>query len=302
MIDYPLAQAVALVAQTGSFEGAARVLSVTPSAVSQRVKLLEERMGVVLIERGAPCSATAQGEWLCRHIEHVGILEEELKRHLPGLIDRDALLQKVTLNLAVNADSLGTWFMEAASAFSGCSDYLMRISVDDEDHTAEWLQKGRVVAAVTSLEKPVQGCRVIPLGKLRYCATASPAYFERYFAGGVTPATVAKAPGLTFNQKDTLQGEWLRRSLGKNISYPTHWVPSTTSFVEASLAGMGWGMNPLQLVKDHLAAGRLVELLPESRLDVPLFWQINRLTAEHLEELTRVVVSAAKKHLIPVTC
>src|SRR5437879_4300442 len=168
MIDYPAARAVAIVVQTGSFERAAKALSVTPSAISQRVKQLEERLGIVLIERGNPCIATERGEWLCRHIEHVGMLEQGLIEHLPGLIDPAAPAQRVTLNLATNADSLGTWFLKAVSTFTRDTDYLLGIALDDEGHTAEWLQRGRVLAAVTSLGKPVHGCHVTALGTLRY--------------------------------------------------------------------------------------------------------------------------------------
>ena len=205
MLDYPSARAVAMVVQTGSFEAAARELSVTPSAISQRVKQLEERLGAVLIERGTPCRATEKGEWLCRHIEHVGMLEQELREQLPGLADPEAPQQRVTLNIATNADSLGTWFLKAISPFAQKTDYLTAIAIDDQDYTAEWLQRGRVLAAVTSLKKPVQGCQVTPLGSLRYHATASPAYIKRHFPDGVTLKALAEAPGLIFSQKDRLQ-------------------------------------------------------------------------------------------------
>ena len=101
MIDYPAARAVARVVETGSFEAAARALGITPSAVSQRVKQLEERLGAVLIERGTPCRATEKGAWLCRHMEHVGMLEQALMQHLPALADPGA--ERVTLNVAANA-------------------------------------------------------------------------------------------------------------------------------------------------------------------------------------------------------
>ncbi|MFD2250749.1 LysR family transcriptional regulator (chromosome initiation inhibitor) [Pseudochelatococcus lubricantis] len=299
MIDYPAANAVAMVVQTGSFEKAARALNVTPSAVSQRVKQLEERLGTVLIERGTPCVATEKGAWLCRHMEHVGMLEQELTGHLPGLADPAAPMQRVTLNVAANADSLGTWFLTAISAFTRNSAYLLNVAVDDQDHTAEWLQRGRVLAAVTSLAKPVQGCRVTPLGALRYHATASPDYVERHFPSGVTPEAIARAPGLTFNQKDRLQLAWIRQALGRSVTYPTHWLPSTQSFVDAGLAGMGWGLNPALLVREHLASGRLVELIPGTALDIPLFWQVSRLAADRLSDLTREVVATAKRELAP---
>jgi LysR family transcriptional regulator, chromosome initiation inhibitor len=300
MIDYPAASAVAAVVRTGSFEKAAQALNVTPSAISQRVKLLEERLGVVLIERGTPCTATEKGEWLCRHMEHVGMLETELTEHLPGLIDPAAPSQRVTLVIATNADSLGTWFLAAISQFSQASDYLLNIAIDDQDYTAEWLRRGRVLAAVTSFGKPVQGCHLTALGTLRYHATASPDYIARHFPDGVTPATIAQAPGLTFNQKDRLQHAWIRQTLGESISYPTHWLPSTQSFVDACLSGMGWGMNPIRLISDHLASGRLVELVPGTPLDIPLFWQVNRVAAERLSGLTHSIVAAARRELGPV--
>lgn len=298
MLDYPSMRAVALVAQTGSFEKAAQVLCVTPSAVSQRIKQLEERLGVVLIVRGNPCVATEKGEWLCRHMDHVGMLESELFQQLPALAEAGAAQERVTLNIATNADSLGTWFLDAVSKFTGASDYLVNIAVDDQDHTVEWLRGGRVLAAVTAHAKPVQGCRVLPLGVLRYHATASPDFMARHFAGGVTPAALARAPGLTFNQKDRLQASWVRKVLGEDIAYPTHWLPSTDGFVKASLSGMGWGLNPVQLVGDHLKTGRLVEVVPGTPLDIPLYWQVNRLAAERLGVLTSHVVETARGVLL----
>ena len=291
-------RSAALVVQTGSFEKAAQALHVTPSAVSQRVKQLEERLGVVLIVRGNPCVATEKGEWLCRHMDHVGMLESELFRQLPALAEAGAAQERVTLNIATNADSLGTWFLDAVSKFTGGSDYLVNIAVDDQDHTVEWLRGGRVLAAVTAHAKPVQGCRVLPLGVLRYHATASPDFMARHFAGGVTPAALARAPGLTFNQKDRLQASWVRKVLGEEIAYPTHWLPSTDGFVKASLSGMGWGLNPVQLVGEHLQAGRLMEVVPGTPLDIPLYWQVNRLAAERLAGLTDMVVGTARATLL----
>jgi LysR family transcriptional regulator (chromosome initiation inhibitor) len=297
MIDYPAARAVAMIVQTGSFEGAARALNVTPSAISQRVKQLEERLGVVLIERGAPCVATEKGAWLCRHMEHVGMLEKALIDQLPGLADPARPAERVTVNVATNADSLGTWFLAAASAFVRETDYLLAIAIDDEDHTADWLRRGRVLAAVTALAKPVQGCQVRPLGSLRYRATASPAYVARHFPSGVTPEALARAPALTFNHKDRLQADWIRQTLGEGVTHPTHWLPSTQGFLEASLSGMGWALNPEPLAREPLAAGRLVELVPGATLDRPLFWQVNRLAAARLSGLTRSVAAAARRAL-----
>lgn len=297
MLDYSALRVLHAVVQSGSFERAAALLNVTPSAVSQRIKQLEERVGTALVARGNPCTATEQGEWLCRHMENVGILETELFKGLPSLGEPRGRQQRVTLQIATNADSLGTWFLEAAAEFSKSSDYLLNISVDDQDHTAEWLQQGKVVAAVTSAEKPIPGCRRFTLGALRYHATASPEFIARHFTKGVTPETLAAAPSLTFNQKDRLQSDWLRCTMGVEVNVPTHWLPSTQSFVEASLLGMGWGMNPTHLVEKHLKSGQLVELIPGRTLDVKLSWQINRIAADRLKDLTEIVLEVARRSI-----
>ncbi|WP_281969212.1 LysR family transcriptional regulator ArgP [Roseovarius nanhaiticus] len=276
-MDYAALRAVAAVVRTGSFERAAASLNVTPSAVSQRIKHLEERFGAVLIERGTPCTATDKGLALCRHMDRVGMLEKDLMAQLPELSEPEDAGQRVTLNVATNADSLGTWFLEAIASFTKASDYLVNVAIDDEDHTADWLRRGQVLAAVTSLERPVQGCRVTPLGSLRYQATASPDFVARYFPDGFTEEAFQRAPALTFNQKDRLQNAWAREVFGHDMSFPTHWLPSTQSFLEGSLAGMGWALNPVQLARPHLERGELVELFPGKLLERHLFWQINRL-------------------------
>ncbi|SEL37609.1 LysR family transcriptional regulator, chromosome initiation inhibitor [Roseovarius nanhaiticus] len=297
VVDYAALRAVAAVVRSGSFERAAASLNVTPSAVSQRIKHLEERLGAVLIERGTPCTATDKGLALCRHMDRVGMLEKDLMAQLPELAGPEGAGLRVTLNIATNADSLGTWFLEAIASFTKASDYLVNVAIDDEDHTADWLRRGRVLAAVTSLERPVQGCRVTPLGSLRYQATASPDFVARYFPDGVTEDAFQRAPALTFNQKDRLQNVWAREVFGHDMSFPTHWLPSTQSFLEGSVAGMGWALNPIQLAKRHLERGDLVELVPGKVLERYLFWQINRLAADQLHELSRSVTSVARREL-----
>ncbi|MCF7701691.1 LysR family transcriptional regulator ArgP [Loktanella sp. M215] len=297
MVDYAALRAVAAVVRTGSFERAAASLNVTSSAVSQRVKHFEERLGAVLIERGTPCTATEKGLALCQHMDRVGMLEKDLMAQLPEISGFEGATQRVTLNVATNADSLGTWFVEAIASFTKVTDYLVNVAIDDEDHTVDWLRRGRVLAAVTALERPVQGCRVTSLGSLRYQATASPDYVARYFPGGLTEEAFQRAPALTFNQKDRLQTVWAREVFGYELSFPTHWLPSTQSFLEGSLAGMGWALNPVQLAKQHLERGELVELLPGKVLERRLFWQINRLASDQLHDLTRSILSVARQEL-----
>ena len=297
MLDYLSLSAVAQVVRDGSFERAARALHVTPSAVSQRVKLLEDRLGIALVVRGSPCVATEAGSWLCRHVEQVGMLESDLRRAMPALGPLDAELGRVTLRVAVNADSLDTWFVAAIAAFSAQEPALLDLSLDDQEHTAEWLRTGAVLAAVTATAKPGQGCRSVPLGHMRYLATASPAFVRKHFADGVTAAALAEAPSLVFNRKDKLQAQWLRAVCGRAVEAPRHWLPSPQAFVAACVAGVGWGTNPAALVAAQLREGSLVELVPGVDLRVPLYWHHVSLKTPMLDRLTHAVVMASRAGL-----
>ncbi|WP_435259753.1 LysR family transcriptional regulator ArgP [Thioclava sp. FR2] len=292
MFDPSQLAALVAVHRRGSFDLAAAELGVTQSAVSQRLRALEERVGTLLIQRGAPSVATEAGMRLIRHHDEVALLARGVEQDLGGDISGP-----VTLRIAVNADSLATWVLAALAEVPGV---LFDLVIDDQDVSQDWLRRGEVAAAVTSHAGPLQGCDTVALGALRYRATASPGYMARWFADGVTKAAVAQAPALTFSDKDRLQVAWVQaRGLTSPAAFPSHRMASSQAFVDACLLGLGWGMNPDALVADHLAAGRLAELVPGTALDVPLYWQFARLTGELTRPLTRAVRAAAARVLVP---
>jgi LysR family transcriptional regulator (chromosome initiation inhibitor) len=287
--DYPALAALAAVLRAGSFERAAAELGVTPSAISQRVKALEERMGAALIRRGQPAQGTIAGLRLARHAAEVGLLEAALAADLGAKAAAPPVLR-----IAVPADSLATWFLPALAAAPGP---LFDIVIDDQDHSAEWLRQGEVSAAVTAHARPVPGCDAAALGRLRYLATASPDFSRRWFPKGATAEALSEAPALTFNMKDRLQRDWAAARAGRPIALRTHYLPSSTGFVEAGLLGLGWSLNPEPMVRDHLASGRLVRL-SKAPLDTPLSWQWNRMLSGPLAALTKGVRQAAAKILL----
>lgn len=297
MLDYAALSALAAVIREGSFERAASALHVTPSAVSQRVRSLEERVGCALVVRGQPCQATETGRRLCQHVDRVRLLEQELQGALPALAPEG--VTRVALPIAVNADSLATWFAPAIAAFAADAPVLVELAVDDQDHTTEWLRSGKVLAAVTGTSRAAAGCNSRPLGAMRYLAAASPAFVARHLANGIGAGSLAQAPSLVFNTKDDLQARWVRRLCHRDVDLPRHSVPSPQAFVTAALAGMGWGLQPLALIANHLHDGSLVELLPDSSLDVPLYWQHARAASTLLDGLSREVLAGAARTLLP---
>ncbi|MCX2862000.1 LysR family transcriptional regulator ArgP [Paucibacter sp. PLA-PC-4] len=296
MLDYAALSALAAVMREGSFERAARALHVTPSAISQRIRLLEERVGCALVIREQPCRATETGRRLCQHVDQVRLLEQELHTALPAL-SADAPA-RVPLPIAVNADSLATWAATALASFAADNPVLLEVLVDDQDHTSERLRSGAVLAAVTASARPAAGCNSRPLGAMRYRATASPAFIQRYFADGVGAGTLALAPSLVFNTKDELQASWARRLCHRHVELPRHTLPSSHAFVSAAAAGMGWGLHPESMIARQLSEGSLVELVPDTPLDVALYWQHARAASGLLDRLTGAVLSAAREALL----
>ncbi len=296
MLDYPSLFTLAAVVREGSFERAAKALHVTPSAVSQRIRLLEERLGCALVVRGQPCEATETGRRLCQHIDRVSLLEHELQASMPSFLQSETT--RASVPLAVNADSLATWFTTAIAAFGRDAPVLLQIAVDDEGHTAEWLRSGQVLAAVTAKQEPAAGCNSLPLGAMRYLAAASPAFTAQYFPQGTSPESLATAPSLMFNAKDELQQRWVESHCGHYIQIPRHMLPSPQAFVTAALCGLGWALHPERLVREHLDSGALVELKPNSPLDIPLYWQHARMASTLLRDLTAAVLDAAKSGLV----
>ncbi|WP_203670982.1 LysR family transcriptional regulator ArgP [Catellatospora methionotrophica] len=288
-MDSAQLETFAAVVREGSFDAAARVLNVTPSAVSQRIKALEQAAGQVLVRRARPCQATEAGAPLLRLAGQIALLEREAldtaRGSGAGTWTRAAVV--------VNADSLATWFMPALAAVPPELRLLFDIHQDDQEHTADLLRSGTVMAAVTAQNVPVQGCRSQRLGAMGYRAVAAPAMFATWFADGVTPRALADAPMLVVNRKDRLQHRFLRTLTRRELDPPSHYVPSVTAFEEAIRLGLGWGMVPDLVADADLAAGRYRELSPGSRLTVPLYWQHWRFDAQALTALTEAVRTVA---------
>lgn len=291
MIDPQQLAALAAVLQTGSFEAAGARLGVTQSAISQRIRALEDLTGAILVQRGHPCRGTEAGVRLARHHDDLTLMEHALAQDL-RLIRTD----RPTVRLAINADSVATWFLPALKALP---DALFDIIIEDQDETEGLLRRGAVMAAITARATPVQGCDAYPLGRLRYLPTASPAFMARWFGAGVTRESLGQAPMITFNAADLLQRRWVSGLVGADLAPPTHMIGSSHAFVDAALLGLGWGMNPLALVQTHIAEGRLLPLTPEAHLDVALNWQVARLNAQALLPLTDAVRRAAAASLLP---
>ncbi|MFI6264499.1 LysR family transcriptional regulator ArgP [Micromonospora sp. NPDC051006] len=294
-LDSTQLRTLAAVVAEGSFEAAARLLHITPSAVSQRVKALEETVGQVLVRRARPCVATAAGAPLLRLAGQLVLLEREALADARGPLTGGGA--RTRLAVVVNADSLGTWFPAALARVPERLGLCFDIRQDDQDHTAELLRDGAVTAAVTAQREAVQGCRVLRLGAMRYRALAAPPLAAAHFPDGLTAAALAAAPVVVFDRKDRAQHRFVRAVTGRALDPPVHYVPSVPAFSAAIRLGLGWGLVPEQIADDDLAAGHCVDIAPGRQVDVPLYWQHWRLESEVLTAVTAAVREVAAETL-----
>lgn len=284
-------RALAAVADEGGFDAAARALSITPSAVSQRIKTLERELGRVLVVRSRPPRLTVSGEPVARLARQWALLEHEatdvLGLESPGAMPR--------LPIAVNADSLSVLLLPALAGV--CAEHGVTVDLhrDDQDHTAALLAAGTVMAAVTSEQQPVAGCSVASLGAMVYRPVARRSFAERWFPAGGTAAEYAAAPLVDFDRKDGLQDLHLA-SIGPALDPPRHYVPASAELAQAVVLGLGWGMLPDAQADEHRASGVLVDLAG-APVSVPLFWQQWDLRSRLLDAVAAAVYREAATSL-----
>ena len=294
-IPIELAETLAAVVDEGTLDAAARRLHVTPSAVSQRIKALEEQLGRVVLVRSKPVRATEAGAAVVRLARQVELLEHDALAAL-GAGDEEGAI--VSVALAVNADSLATWFLEPLARLGMRHPVVFELHRDDQDFTAGLLESGTVMGAVTSRAAPVAGCRVSPLGTMRYEAVATPEYVSRWMPHGASQDALVGAPLVDFDRRDDLQTRWLVGSGVEAEAPPRHFVPASHDFATAVKLGFGWGMLPGFQSDAELRSGRLVRL-GGTPIDVPLYWQQWNLRSPLLDAIADEVVAEGRRVLTP---
>jgi LysR family transcriptional regulator (chromosome initiation inhibitor) len=283
-LDLEQLRTLRAVVEHGTLDAAATALHVTPSAVSQRVKALETSAGQVLLVRSKPARPTPAGETVLRMARQVELLAADASAEL----ERTGELPR--LAVAVNADSMATWFLPAIAPLAG--EIAIELHREDEANTVRLLRAGTVVAAVTYDEAPVAGCTVTALGTMRYRPMASKGFARRWLPDGPTQEALARAPMMVFDLDDTLQTDYLE-SRSPGADPPQMMVPSSSDFVKAIELGMGWGMVP-----DLQRTAKLVELEPGEECDVALYLQRWRLNTPSLDRLAGAIVTGARQRLI----
>lgn len=292
-LDKKQCDAVLAVLDAGSFEQAAQRLHLTASAVSQRVRALESALGAPLVIRGRPCRATHAGMRLAQYLRRAQLLEQDLRAEFSA-----GHAAPLTVAVAVNADSLASWFLPALAPFLLAEQVLLDITLDDQDHTYALLEAGLALGCVSTEARAMRGCFAEPLGIMRYRCMATPDYRRRWFARGMTRSALARAPVIVFNRKDDLQAEFMARHFGMaEQACPRHYIPASEPYLQAIRLGLGWGLLPEVQMRHWQEEGALVDLQPAKPMDVGLYWHGWKVQSPRLEKMSATLIAAARKVL-----
>jgi len=285
---------LAAIIRTGSFDGASKSIGVTQSAISQRIKQLEEGVGSILIVRGRPCVPTETGLILFSHYEQLELLQAETLARMRGERQSEGVAR---VRVSANYDSLATWFPQVIKQASDQLNLRLEVVSDDQEFTEHLLRSGEVLAALSTSADEIPGCSRTALGQMTYTAVASPAFCDRYLAGGLTPAALAEAPSITFDPKDSLPARWMQTQFGEAPALSAHQVPSYEGHLACALEDVGWAIMPILTVRPLIEAGRLVDLSPKAHVPVPLSWYSTRNSSVLLAALSDIVRDQAARLL-----
>ena len=298
MLDARQLEALAAVIEHGGFGQAAQALSLTLAAVSLRIKSLEDTLGQRLLVRGKQVRATPAGQASLGHVKQVRLMEADVLAGMQGGVQGEGVHWQ-SLSVAINADSVASWFLPGVAPLLRRHRLLLEIVIDDQDHTHDALKSGDVMGCVTTLASAMRGCVAEPLGVMRYLCVGAPDLVKRCRTprGAVSPHKLLAQPAVIFNRKDALQDAFLEQHFGlRQPLYPRHFAPAVEAFETAIELGLGWGMVPEQ----HLAQRPgLQELLPGAAVDVVLYWQHWVHESASAQRLTAAVKTAAREHLRP---
>lgn len=301
MLDPKHIQALSTVVSEGSFSGAAKLLNLTPAAVTQRIKSLEAAIGSLVLIRGKALRLTPQGKAILSYQQKAGLLEQDLMQAL-NLEGKQYRGRKRwhSLRVAINADSLATWLLPGVAQMLAHQNLLLDVVIDDQDHTHEALQAGEVIGCVTTLADPMRGCLSEPLGIMRYRCVASRALIDRVTtaSGQVSAHRLLAQPAIIFNRKDVLQDRYLLQHLDLHSPvYPKHFMPALDAFETAIGLGLGWGMVPELSLATLQARFEVEDLVQGWFVDVALYWQHWAREATRAAVLSQAIKAAARQAL-----
>ena len=293
-LDYKLVHALDVVIKEQHFEKAAEKLNITQSAVSQRIKQLEQQVAQPVLIRSQPLVATRVGQALLRHYRQVKQLEIELIEQL--FIEKKS--QVTTVPIALNADTLASWFIPALVPVLKSNAVQLDLQVCNESRTQELLKKGEVYAALSCQKKSFSGCKTQYIGEISYILCATSAFKQQYFSKGINRQTLKYAPSVVFDPQDTMHIEYMKTHYQLNSTdYPYHIMRSSEAFVSMALAGVAYCLLPETQANVYLESGELLDIAPKKHLQHKLYWHSWVLERGLFKQISTAIVQYGRQLL-----
>ncbi|WP_432240922.1 LysR family transcriptional regulator [Herbaspirillum robiniae] len=249
-----------LLARHGSLTAAARALDITPPAATKRLTLMEERLGVRLVNRTTrSASLTQEGE---TYLSHAARILEQLSEMREAVTRNNSELRG---QLVINA-TLGfgrTTIAPLASEFARLHPHV-EVDVELTDRPVDLIE-GRIDMAIRFGELPDKRLNARRLMSNRRFLCASPRYLER-FGEPKTLADLAQHRCIIHKQNDDAYGIW-------RFMHDQHNEVMKVKGAMASNDGdivLGWAIDGHGILirsewdlAKYLESGRLKVVLPE---------------------------------------
>jgi len=252
------------VVATGSFAAAARTLDLVPSALSYRVRQIEDALDVLLFDRSArQARLTEAGAELLREADR---LLHEIDA-VANRVKRVATGWEPMLTIAVDSVIARDPLLDLATAFFAL-DPPTRLKLRDETlmGTIEALTSGEADLAIgavldaASLAFTATGIRSRLIGELRFVYAVAPHHPLARLPQPLSDAVMREHRAVAAADS-TRQGTPMTVNLMGGQDVLT--VPSMQAKIAAQLHGLGGGFLPEPMARPYIEAGHLVELKTE---------------------------------------
>jgi len=268
-LDYKLLQSLDAIIAEQSFDGASKRLNITQSAISQRIKQLEEQCTQPVLVRGTPLKVTDLGAKLLNHYQQVIQLETDLLVD----INPEKSLAPVTIAIALNADSIASWFIPAIADVLKIHNIELDLHVINESISHELIKDGKAFAAISDKPTGSPKTKVTPIGNIVYKLCAHPSFRDKHFPNGLNADSLSSAPGINYDHMDNMHYNYIEQHFGLTKGeYPCHRVRSAEGLLNLALNGVAYSLFPEPQIKQYLASGELIDIAPKLHLSQPLFW------------------------------
>ena len=268
MADLETLETFATAVRTGSFAAAARVLGITPAMVGRRIQGLEQRYGVRLIERTTRAQRlTEAGETFLRRTEAVLDAAADLEDSMSAAPGR--LEGRVRMT---GPATLGVYSLAGIVARFQAANPAVTVEMILSDRRMDLIADGFDFAVrIGELQNSTMIARRVGLYQLTM--VAAPSYIARHGAPA-RPDDLASARCL-INLNMSPRNRWpLSRNGQTTVAEVSGGlqIDNGEALRVATLEGAGIGYAPIDLVRDDLAAGRLVRVLAGwQTLSLPIY-------------------------------